>query len=123
MPVSSVSGALSTSIYFASLFLLLGVLLPPTRSAYDDACAESARHLAGSIADQIDELSPGMTSALQFGSFPGAATTVTLAGVNVTVDVGGASATVSTVWQLQRASLSPGRSYEVTLTEDEVYAA
>ena len=37
MPVSSLSGALSTSIYFAAMLLLLGVLIPPVRTAYGDA--------------------------------------------------------------------------------------
>lgn len=123
MPVSSVSGALSTSIYFASLFLLLGLLLSPTRATYADASAASARHLAGALAEQIDDLSPGMSSIIEFGSSPGVKTSVTLSGMNVTVDVGGTSATARTVWLLQESSLSSGRSYEVTLAGDEVSVA
>ncbi len=115
MPVSGVSGALSTSIYFVSLFLLLATLIPPTRAAYDDADLAAARHLAGALAQQIDDLSPGMTSALKFGSSPGVSTSVLLSGRNVTATVGGSSATAGVVWQLPTSLLSADDTYVVSL--------
>jgi hypothetical protein len=116
MPVSSVSGTLSTSVYFISMFLLLGILVPPVRTAFHDADFAAATHLAEGISGQIDALSPGMTTVLKFGSFPGVSTSVALSGTEVVATVDGVSASESVVWQqLPSLVLSADYDYEVTL--------
>ncbi len=115
MPVSSLSGALSTSVYFASMLLLLGILIPPVRTAYGDADLAAAKHLAESIAGQIDALSPGMTTVLRFGSFPGVDISVALSGRSVTATVDGSSAREDVIWTLPGSVLSSDRGYVVEL--------
>jgi hypothetical protein len=115
MPVSSISGTLSTSVYFVSMFLLLGVLIPPVKAAFHDADLAAATHLAEGISEQIDALSPGMTTVLKFGSFPGVATSVALSGTNVSATVDGVSASERVVWQLPSLVLSADRGYVVAL--------
>lgn len=115
MPVSSLSGVLSTTVYFASMLLLLGILVPPVRTAYGDADLSAARHLAESIAGQIDTLSPGMTTVLKFGSFPGVATSVALSGRSVRATVDGSSAIEPVIWTLPSSVLSADRGYVVEL--------
>ena len=123
MPTTSVSGALSTSIYFVSMFLLLGLLIPPTRGAYEDGNVAAARHLAEGIAGQIDEMSPGMTSVLRFSSFPGVAQSVSLSGHSVTATVGGFSASSPVIWALHESRLFPDRSYEIEIVGGELQIA
>ena len=115
MPVSSVSGAVSTSVYFVSLFLLLGVLIPPVKAAFHDADAAAATHLAEGISQQIDALSPGMMTTLKFGSFPGVTCSVVLSGANVTATVDGVSASQRVSWQLPSIALSADRGYVLAL--------
>jgi len=115
MPVSSLSGVLSTTVDFASMLLLLGILVPPVRTAYGDADLSAARHLAESIAGQIDTLSPGMTTVLKFGSFPGVATSVALSGRSVRATVDGSSAIEPVIWTLPSSVLSADRGYVVEL--------
>ncbi|MDA4114326.1 MAG: hypothetical protein OK474_09790 [Thaumarchaeota archaeon] len=115
MPVSSVSGTLSTSVYFVSLFLLLGVLIPPVKTAFHDADLAAATHLAEGISEQIDALSPGMTTVLKFGSFPGVSASVALSGTNVSASVDGVSASETVVWQLPSLVLSVDQGYAVAL--------
>jgi hypothetical protein len=116
MPVSSLSGALSTSVYFASMLLLLGVLIPPVRTAYGDADLAASRHLAASIAGQIDDLSPGMTSVLKFSSFPGVAESVALSGFSVTATVDGISASDAVTWAVPTLDLSADHAYVVEIS-------
>ncbi len=123
MPVTSLSGALSTAVYFASMFLLLGILVPPVRSVYGDADLAAARHLAGGIAGQIDALSPGMESLVSFDSLPGVSVSVTLSGSSVIATVGGESASESVNWGLPGVALSAGQDYEVTLNGGVVVLA
>jgi hypothetical protein len=123
MPVSSITGSLSTAIYFASLLLLLGVLIPPVRASFHDADLAAATHLDQGIAEQIDALSPGMTTVLKFGSFPGVATSVVLSGKNVTVTVDGVSASEVVAWALPSLTLSTDTGYVVTLAAGEVTLA
>jgi hypothetical protein len=115
MPASSISGALSTSVYFIAMFLLLGMLVPPIRAAYQDSDLAAAGHLAEGTAEQIDDLSPGMTSVLEFGSFPGVTTSVVLSGDAVTATVGGASASAPVVCLLPGSVLSADVAYTVVL--------
>jgi hypothetical protein len=115
MPVSSLSGALSTAVYFASMFLLLGILIPPVKTVYEDADMAAARHIAEGIAGQIDALSPGMSSVVWFASVPGSSASVVLSGGSVTATVGGESASEPVRWGLPGVSLSTDLDYEVTL--------
>jgi hypothetical protein len=115
MPVSSVSGTLSTSVYFVSLFLLLGVMIPSVKTAFHDADLVAATHLAEGVSEQIDALSPGMTTIIRFGSFPGVSTSVTLSGTNVSASVDGVSASERVVWRLPSLVLSADHGYAVAL--------
>jgi hypothetical protein len=115
MPVSSVTGSISTAVYFASLFLLLGVLIPPVKTSFHDADLAAATHLAQSIGEEIDALSPGMTTVLKYGSFPGVATSVVLSGNNVTATVDGVSASEEVAWALPSLTLSADTGYDVTV--------
>ena len=123
MPVSSVSGALSTSVYFVALFLLLGALIPPVKAAFHDADSAAAVHLAQGISEQIDALSPGMTTTMKFSSFPGVTSSVVLSGTNVTATVDGVSASERVDWRLPSISLSTDMGYELTLDGDVVSVA
>lgn len=115
MPVSSVSGVVSTSTYVVSMALLLALLAPSLRAASSGADAAAAAHLSQAIASQIDDLSPGMSTTLRFGSSPGAPASVTLSGSSVTATVGGQSSTRAVAWALPDSVLSSGRDYVVSL--------
>jgi len=115
MPISSVSGILSTSVYFVAVFLLMLVVMVPAADLYRGASQLAAGQLARGLADQVDALSPGMKTAIEFGSLPGMDVAVYLSGTNVTATVNGFSATQEAAWQLATASLSPGEEYVATL--------
>jgi hypothetical protein len=115
MPVSGVSGTVSTSVYFVSMLLLLGILVPATKGAYGDATSRSASQLAGALADQIDALSPGMTSEISFSSFPGVSASVVLSGRSVTATVDGSSASAPVALELPTTTLTPDTRYVVSV--------
>jgi hypothetical protein len=116
MPTSSVSGVLSTSVYFVAVFLLMLVVMVPSADLYRGSSQEAAGQLAHGLATQVDALSPGMRTAIEFGSTPGMDVSVHLSGTNVTATVNGFSATQQAAWQLATASLSPGEEYVLTLS-------
>jgi hypothetical protein len=115
MPTSSVSGMLSTSVYFAAIFLLMAVVMGPAANLYRGASLEAAGHLAQGIAAQIDDLSPGMRTAIEFGSYPGMEVSVSFSGASVTATVNGFSATQEVAWQLDTYTLGPGEDYQALL--------
>jgi type II secretory pathway pseudopilin PulG len=105
----------SNSTYIVSMALLLALLAPTLRAASSSADASAAAHLSGGIAEQIDDLSPGMSTALSFDSSLGAVASVTLSGSTVTATVGGQSATRTVTWLLPTSVLSSGHEYVVSL--------
>jgi hypothetical protein len=115
MPASSVSGVISTSLYFAAMFLLMAVVLGPVVSLYRDSSVAAATHLDQGIAAQIDGLSPGMKTEVEFGSFPGTSISVSFAGDNVTATVNGYSVSETVAWSLASQQLGPGKGYDVYL--------
>jgi hypothetical protein len=123
MPTSSVSGIISTSVYFAAVLLLMAAVMAPAVTLYRDASLEAAGRLAHGIAAQVDDLSPGMKSAIEFGSYPGMDVAVTFSGANVTATVNGLSATQAVNKQLTTARLAPGEVYEILLVGSVVNIA
>jgi hypothetical protein len=115
MPVNSLSGSLSTSVYFASMFLLLFVIAAPVGTAFRDANQRAAQELASGIATQIDDLSPGMQSSLILRSSPGISVSVSLSGSSVTAVVDGQSASAQVRWDIAQSTLVGGRIYTVAL--------
>lgn len=115
MPVSSLSGSLSTSVYFASLFLLLFVLSGPVGGAYADANQRAAQQVAAGVAAQINRLAPGMETELVLRSAPGVSTTVDIDGTTLTAVVDGHSASAELDWSLGRTTLTSGTGYVVTI--------
>jgi hypothetical protein len=107
---------LSTSFYFAAVFLLMAVVMGPAVNLYRGASLEAAGHLAQGIAAQIDDLSPGMKTAVEFGSYPGMDVSVSFSGATVTATVNGFSATQKVTWQLDAYRLEPGEDYQVLLS-------
>jgi hypothetical protein len=123
MPTSSISGIVSTSVYFAAVLLLMVAVMAPAVTLYRGSSLEAAARLAHGIAAQIDDLSPGMRSAIEFGSYPGMEVAVTLSGANVTATVNGLSATQAVNKQLVTSTLMPGEVYEVVLAGGVVTVA
>jgi len=115
MPVSSVSGLLSTSVYFGALFLLMVVVMVPGLSLYSDASQTAARTLATGVADQVDAMSPGMTTDIEFGSFPATWVAVFFSGTTVAASVNGFTSTAQVVWPLSASRLVPGQHYLLTI--------
>jgi len=115
MPVSSLSGSLSTGVYFASMFLLLFVLANPVRIAFHDADLRAAQQIASGVATQLDDLSPGMESSLSLQTSPGVSVSVRLAGPNVTAVVDGVSASADVRWTIPDITLATGHDYTVTI--------
>jgi len=115
MPVNSLSGSLSTAVYFASMFLLLFAVASPVRSAYQDSDLRAAQQITSGIAAQIDNLSPGMESVLSLRSSPGVSVSVLLSGSNVTTVVDGESAASQVRWSMEDCTLQPGQEYTVTI--------
>jgi hypothetical protein len=115
MPTSSVSGMLSTSAYFAAVFLLMAVVMGPVANLSRGVSLEAAGHLAQGIATQVDNLSPGMKTMIEFGSYPGMDASVTFSGSNVTAIVNGFSATQRVDVQLASCKLEPGKDYQVLM--------
>ena len=113
MPVTSLSGSLSTAVYFASMFLLLFALAGPVRAAFEDSSLRSSQQIASGVATQLDDLCPGMASSLSIQSSPGVSVSVHLAGSNVIVFVDGASAHAQVRWDMPDVTLSPGHDYTV----------
>jgi hypothetical protein len=123
MPASSMSGLLSTSVYFAAVMLLMAVVMSPVASLYGVASLDAAGALAKGVATQIDDLSPGMVTSVEFGSFPGTHASVYLTGTNVTADVNGFSATSRVDVPLSSATLSSGVAYDVSIVDGVVTVA
>lgn len=123
MPVSSISGVISTSAYFTAVFLLMLVVMSPVASLYKAASLESAGTLAGGIATQVDDLSPGMVTSIEFGSYPGTGASVSFAGTDVTATVNGYSSSVAVDLPLSTCSLHPGVRYSVSLVNGVVAVA
>jgi hypothetical protein len=116
MPVSSVSGMLSTSFYFVAVLLLMVVIMGPALSVYSGASLEAAGRIDRAVAVQVDDLAPGMRTVVEFGSYPGMVVSVKFSGDNVTSTVNGFSATESVGWQLATCTLGPGERYEFQLS-------
>ncbi len=116
MPVSSVSGLLSTSSYFIAVLLLMVVVMSPVAEIYRGASTDSAAALARGVAGQIDSMSPGMTTELEFSSYPGTSVSVTLSGSSVIATVNGFSSTHTVTWPLGTAILQPGRQYDLVVS-------
>ncbi|MDA4135017.1 MAG: hypothetical protein OK441_05560 [Thaumarchaeota archaeon] len=115
MPVNSLSGSLSTAVYFASMFLLLFVLAAPVRTAYQEANLRAAQQVASGVATQIDDLSPGMESSVSLQSSPGVTVSLHLAGSNVTAFVDGESANAQVRWNMADVTLEAGHTYTVAI--------
>jgi len=115
MPVSSFSGLFSTSVYFGALFLLMMVLMLPGLNLYRDAGQTAARALATGVADQVDAMSPGITTDIEFGQFPATSAQVTFSGTTVSASVDGFTSNVRVVWPLSDSRLIPGHHYELTM--------
>lgn len=120
MPVSSVEGLLSTSVYFVAVLLLMAVVTAPLASLYRGASAQAAETLAKGVAGQVDALSPGMETEVEFDSYPGASVSVQFSGAGVTATVNGFSFTVTAHWPLSAADLGSGRQYDVMLSDGVV---
>ena len=118
MPVSGVSGSLSTGVYFTAMFLLLFALTPPVRAAYEDANLRAAQQIASGLGAQIDGLAPGMVSRLSFQSSPGEAVTVKIDGESVTATVNGVSSAFTVRWNMGSADLAAGSVYDVSIRAD-----
>lgn len=115
MPVSSVEGLLSTSVYFVAVLLLMVIVMVPVASLYTGASAQAARALAKGVAGQVDALSPGMETMVEFGSYPGMSVSVRFSDEAVTATVNGFSSTVATSWPLNGVLLEPGTQYDLAL--------
>ncbi len=115
MPASSVEGLLSTSVYFIAVLLLMAVVMAPVASLYRGASTQAAQTLAKGVADQIDALSPGMETEIEFSSYLGTSVSVQFSGEAITATVNGFSSTVATHWSLVAASLDSGKQYDLTL--------
>ena len=116
MPASSVSGLLSTSAYFIAVLLLMVAVMSPVASLYRDASTDSAGALARGVADQIDAMSPGMTTEMDLASYPGTSASVVLSGSTVTATVNGFSSTQTVNWPLATASLESGHQYDLVMS-------
>jgi hypothetical protein len=115
MPVNSLSGSLSTAVYFTSMFLLLFAVAAPVRAAYQDANLRAAQQVASGVATQIDEIIPGMESSLSLQSSTGVAVSVHLEGPIVTAVVDGESADAQVRWNMPEVTLAAGHDYTVTI--------
>jgi len=115
MPTSSISGLFSTSAYIFALMLLMVAVMTPALALYRDANVEAAGRLAQGLAGQLDDLSPGMKTVVEFGSSPGVDVAVTFSAAGVTATVDGFSATRPVGWPLASSTLVPGVDYEILL--------
>lgn len=116
MPASAVSGIFTTSIYFISLLMLLALLLNPVIAAYRLASLQAATHLASGVATELNDLTPGMTTSVEFDSYPGTSEQVSLSGTLVTAEVNGQTATAELGVPAANSTLLPGTLYEVYLS-------
>ncbi len=115
MPVNSLSGSLSTAVYFAAMFLLLFAVASPLEGAYQDANMRAAQQISSGLAAQINNLSPGMESVLVLRSSPGVSVTVHIDGAQVEASVDGAIAVAPTKWTMDDSTLAGGSEYTVTI--------
>ncbi|MDA4122961.1 MAG: hypothetical protein OK456_07270 [Thaumarchaeota archaeon] len=115
MPVNSLSGSLSTAVYFAAMFLLLFAVASPLEGAYQDANTRAAQQISSGLAAQINDLSPGMESVLVLRSSLGVSVTVHIAGGEVEASVDGATAASPTRWTMDDSTLTGGSEYTVTI--------
>lgn len=120
MPASSVSGLLSTSVYFISMLLLLALLVGPAANLYTGASLQAAKHLADGIAAEVNDLVPGMTTKVGFDPSLGTRESVSLSGTLVTATVNGQSAAAALDWPAVNASLVAGTPYIVYLADGVV---
>jgi hypothetical protein len=123
MPVSSVSEQISTALYFSSVFILMIVAMVPVTNLYRDSNQLAADRLASGIAAQVGALVPGMTSELEFGSYPGMNVSVRLSGSEVIASVNGLTSASPTSWLMDSIVLSPYRHYSILLSGGVVSVA
>jgi hypothetical protein len=117
MPVSTLSAALSTSIYTISLLLLLGILVYPVHDVFDSSRQRAADVIVRGLAAELNSLAPGMTSRLEVAPVPGTSISIGFAGKTVSVTVDGAASSEPVRWMLPQAALAPGRWYTVSLRD------
>lgn len=116
MPASSVSGLFSTAVYFVSMLLLLAVLVNPVIALYRGASLQSAKHLSQSISGEIDDLTPGMVTTVEFDAGLGTQASVHLSGEEATATVNGQSANSTTAWPSSNFTLVAGTTYKLYLS-------
>lgn len=123
MPAASVSSQVSQAVYFASVLALAILLSRPVYLVYSGAQERSAQAVAFGLSKEIDGLSPGGSVLVELQGYPGVVIAVALAGSSVVASFGGAKAGSSVVYDLPRATLTPGTFYNLTLVEGRIQVA
>jgi hypothetical protein len=119
----SVSSQLSDAVYLAAIIGLAVLLARPVYLVYSASQQRGAEVVASGVAAMLDSLSPGTTVVTALESYPGVKLSVALSGSTVVATLGGASATAHVKWELPRATLSGGETYNFTLLGGGVVVA
>lgn len=119
----AVSSQLSQAVYFVSIIGLSLMLARPVYLVYSGAQERGAEALAAGLGAMVDSMSPGTTVVTSLESYPGVKLSVAFSGTTIVASFGNSSASAQVAWALQRATLSPGQDYRLTLEGGEVQVA
>jgi hypothetical protein len=123
VPTVAVSSQLSEAVYFVSIIGLAVLLARPVYLVYSGSQERAAQVVVSGLEVMIDSMTPGTTLVTSLEGYPGVRLSVELSGTTVAASFGNATATAQVRWELQRATLYPGGSYNFTLQGGEVAVA
>jgi hypothetical protein len=123
VPTVTISSQLSEAIYMVSIIGLAALLARPVYLAYAASQERGADVIASGLGSMIDSMSPGTSVVTRLETYPGVQLSVALEGTDVSVALGGSTATAHVRWGLPHAALSPGEDYNFTLEGGEVLVA
>ena len=123
MPTVAVSSQISEAVYFVAIIGLAVLLARPVYLVYSGAQERSAEVLAAGMAEMVDSMRPGTSTALDLEAYPGVAISVALEGSTLTAHVGGYSSEAAVRWALPEVTLHTGDEYNLTLVGDGVEIA
>ncbi len=120
MPTVSLSSRLSDAVYLVAILGLSILLARPVYTVFYASQERGAETVCSGLAVMIDSMSPGTVVTARLESYPAVDLSVGLSGRTLTAHLGGSSSSSRVVWDLQTATLTPGKTYVFTLSGGEV---
>ncbi len=112
MPASSISSLSSWAVYLAATLALASVLAPADLAVATGSRESSAYATLRGVVGLLDEMRPGMSTVLSYGS-AGSEFVIWTRGHQVGYDLGNLSVSLPCKWDVEAETLYPGVDYLV----------